>query len=131
VLIVNVNIAWYNGFVKKENSYIRFVILIAIAYLLFVVGKTLYQSYQVRKQIDNMEVSITKLQQTNRELSEKLLYYQSPSYAERIARERLGLQKPGEEVIVILPEKVAKVEEKDPYDKLSNQQKWWNFFFNS
>jgi len=129
VLIVNVKIACYNIQVNTEKTWIRIVILLVIAYLLFVVGKTLYQSYQVRKEITSLENDIVEMRANNKDLSEKILYYQSPSYQERIARERLGLQKPGESVIVILPEPKAKVVEKDPYDAIPNYQKWWNFFF--
>ncbi len=129
VLIVNAIIPWYNGFMEKNNSYIRLVIVVALAYLFFVVGKTLYQSYQVRKEINGLKVEIENMRLSNKDLSEKILYYQSPSYQEKIARERLGLQKPGEKVIVILPEESKKVAEKDPYDKLTGPEKWWQFFF--
>ena len=114
---------------NKDNYLIRTVIAFAIVYLLFVVGKTLYQSYQVRQGINNLKADIEKSGILNRDLAEKIIYYQSPSYQERIARERLGLQKPGEKVIVILPEDAKKIAEKDPYDKLSGPEKWWKFFF--
>ena len=116
---------------KTESTWIRFLVLLVVAYLLFVVGKTLYQSYQVRHEIDLMAAEIGTLKESNRQLAANILYYQSDSYKERIARERLGLQKPGEKVIVILPEQKQNVAEKDPYTKLSNPQKWWQFFFKS
>jgi cell division protein FtsB len=116
---------------KKNNSYLRIIIGLAILYLLYIVGKTLYQSYQVHKEVEDLKVSITELQQSNKDLGEKILYYQSPSYQEKIARERMGLQKPGEKVIVILPESKNQVAEKDPDQGLPNYEKWWKFFFNS
>jgi len=129
VLVVNVILAWYNVFMNKDNFLVRIIIAIAIVYLLFVVGKTLYQSYQVRQEINGLKTEIETMRLTNKDLSEKIIYYQSPSYQEKVARERLGLQKPGEKVIVILPEDAKKVAEKDPYDKLSGPEKWWKFFF--
>ena len=114
---------------NKDGSLIRIVIALAIVYLLFVVGKTLYQSYQVRQQINELKNQITEMQANDKQLSEDILYYQSSSYQERIARERLGLQKPGEKVIVILPEDAKKIAEKDPYTQLSGPEKWWKFFF--
>ena len=102
---------------------------VVILYLLYVVGKTLYQSYQVRRNVTNLETAIIEMQTSNKELSEKIIYYQSASYRERIARERMGLMKPGEEVIVILPEAKPKVVETNPEDNLPNYQKWYNFFF--
>ncbi len=131
MLIVNEILACYNVNMNKDNFLIRIVIAVAILYLLFVVGKTLYQSYQVRQEINGLKNEIETMRLANKDLSEKIIYYQSSSYQERIARERLGLQKPGEKVIVILPEDTKKVAEKDPYDKLSGPEKWLKFFFKS
>jgi len=116
---------------KKESGYFRVLVGVVILYLLYVVGKTLYQSYQVRREVENLKNSITTMQESNKELSDKIIYYQSASYREKIARERMGLQKPGEEVIVILPEEKPKTVEKDADDGLPNYTKWWNFFFKS
>ena len=129
MLVVNVKIACYNIKVNTDKTWIRIIILLVIAYLLFVVGKTLYQSYQVRREITGLQNDIINMKAANKDLSEQILYYQSSSYQEKIARERLGLQKPGEQVIVILPEPKPKIVEKDPYDSIPNYQKWWNFFF--
>lgn len=114
---------------KKDQRYLRVIAGLVVLYLLYIVGKTLYQSYLVRKEVDNLKLSVIELQQTNKQLSERIVYYQSSSYRERIARERMGLMKPGEEVIVILPEEKPKTAEKDADDGLPNYQKWWNFFF--
>jgi cell division protein FtsB len=116
---------------KKDKSLFRIVAALVILYLLYVVGKTLYQGYQVRQEVENLKISIGKLSETNRDLSSKIIYYQSASYREKIARERMGLQKPGEEVIVILPEAKPKTIEENADDGLPNYQKWWNFFFQS
>jgi len=117
--------------VKKEQGYFRVLVGLVILYLLYVVGKTLYQSYLVRQEVDNLQKSITEMQASNKELSEKIIYYQSASYREKIARERMGLQKPGEEVIVILPEEKPKIVEEDADAALPNYEKWWKFFFQS
>jgi cell division protein FtsB len=116
---------------KKEPGYFRALVGLTILYLLYVVGKTLYQSYLVRKEVEGLKVSIVQMQESNKELSEKIIYYQSSSYRERIARERMGLMKPGEQVIVILPEAKSKTVEADPEDALPNYEKWFNFFFKS
>jgi cell division protein FtsL len=130
-LIVNVNLLCYNVIMKKNNGYLRVIIGLVVLYLLYVVGRTLYQSYQVRKELDDLQVSITQLQQSNKDLGDEIVYYQSSSYQEKIARERLGLQMPGEQVIVILPEQTKQVVTKDPDENLPNYQKWWKFFFKS
>ena len=103
--------------------------LILIAYLLFSVGKTFYQSWVVSKEVDDLKNQISELKESNELYASKLLYYQSPSYRERIARERFGLQKPGEEVVVVVPEEKPKIVEEKSTIKLTNPQKWWEYFF--
>jgi cell division protein FtsB len=98
-------------------------------YLVFLVGKMFYQSYEVNKEIDAIAGEIQKTKETNRELTEKIIYYKSGSYKERIARERLGMQKPGEEVIVILPEEKRPEDENAENNKTPNYIKWWKYFF--
>jgi cell division protein FtsB len=116
---------------KKKQGFLRVIAGVVALYLLYAVGKTLYQSYLVRKEVEDLKISIAEMQQSNKELSEKIIYYQSPSYQEKIARERMGMQKPGEQVIVILPEERPKEVNEDPDAGLPNYQKWWNFFFKS
>jgi cell division protein FtsL len=113
----------------KKNLWKPLLILLALFYLLFSVGRVVYQSYSVNKEISSLKTTIDDLRKSNKQLSEQILYYQSPSYREKIARERMGLQKPGEEVMVILPEEKPKEVTNDPDAKFSNPQKWWNFFF--
>lgn len=114
----------------KENKRFAYIIwFLVVIGLFYVVGKTFYQSYLVQKEVDNLKVTIVEMEQSNKELAEKIIYYQSPSYREKIARERMGLMKPGEEVVVILPEEKPKVVEADPEAGIPNYQKWWNFFF--
>ena len=103
--------------------------IVLITYLLFSVGKTLYQSWTVSKEVASLNKQITELGKSNDDYKSKLLYYQSPSYREKIARERFGLQKPGEEVMVIVSEEKPKAIEEKPIKKLTNYQKWWEYFF--
>ncbi len=89
----------------------------------------MYQSWKVNKEVENLRNQIKELKEANQEYTQKLIYYQSPSYREKIARERFGLQKPGEEVVVIVPEEKPKSEEVKEEDKKTNPEKWWDYFF--
>lgn len=112
-----------------NNLWTKIFIIGLILYLFFAVGRVVYQSYTVNKQITGLKTEIENLRDANKQYEEKLLYYKSPSYREKIARERLGLQKPGEEVIVIVPEAKPKTTEEKSDDKVPNYRKWWNYFF--
>ena len=131
VLLVNVNLALvcYNRDMKKNRLLLSLLIIGGVLFILYAVGNTVYENYQIQQEILGLKNDIANLAQGNKDLSAQILYYQSPSYQERIAREKLNLQKPGEKVIVIMPEAKAKAVKEDPYVKLTNPQKWWLFFF--
>lgn len=121
---------------NKESGFLKSRIFIAIGIifgLLIIVasGKGIIRRLQVEKEIKNLQEEIKKLENKNTELQALIEYFQTESYAERQAREKLNLQKGGERAVIIsentseeLPlEKDKKTEEK------SNLKKWWDFFF--
>ena len=118
----------YNNFMSSKIIG-RILIFAAIAFLLFSLGKNLYQNWKINQEVDVLKTEISDLRKANNEFAKELLYYQSQSYREKIARERFGLQKPGEEVVVIVPEARPTVVEEKPVDKSTNYLKWWNYFF--
>lgn len=113
----------------ESKVWSKILILFFFVYIVFSVSKVLYQNYKVNKEVAAMKSEIEELQKSNKEYAAKILYYQSPSYREKIARERLGLQKEGEEVVVILPEERPKETGDKETDNRKNYQKWWDFFF--
>lgn len=122
-------------FIKKIFSSKLFLLAIFVLaiFLVLAAGKAFLKRYQVDKEIKKLETEISKLGESNRQLSDLLQYLNTDFFAEREARLKLGLQKPGEKVVVI-PDKgssMANSSEKE-YNKkeLSNPQKWWRYFFN-
>ncbi len=107
----------------------RLLIFAVIAFLLFSLGKNLYQNWKINQEVALLKTEISDLRIANSKFSNDLLYYQSQSYQEKIARERFGLQKPGEEVVVIVPEARPTVVEEKTVDKSPNYLKWWHYFF--
>jgi cell division protein FtsB len=107
----------------------KILIAFIVSWLFFLVGKTLYENWRVNKEVVALQQTIEETEQANREMKARIKYYQSDDYKEKIARERFGLQKPGEEVVIIVPEnKPAEVEEVKKDDR-TNYQKWWDYFF--
>ncbi len=121
----------------KKFLQTRIGIVIGIAlifYMFFIVGKTAYKNYQVSKQIEDLKKEIQNLEDENQEMRSKIVYYQTESFKEREARQKLGLQKPGEKVISvpssnITPEPEEEKEEIKPSSEPNNFILWWNFFF--
>lgn len=80
-------------------------------------------------QIRNLQEEIQVLEEKNQELKAGISQISSQSYLEKVARESLGLKKPGEEVTVVLPppeeEKEVKEEEKGIWERFLEKLKFW------
>lgn len=95
------------------------------------------KNYELQKRADKLEAEIANLENDKQQLSYKILYYKTDNYKEKLAREKLGLQLPGESV-VIMPasqqsagksETVAKAGGTIPTP--SNFEQWLDFLFGS
>lgn len=59
--------------------------------------------WKIRREIRQVEEEIAQVEQRNAQLREELEYLQSDEYIEKVAREELGLVKPGETAIFVAP----------------------------
>jgi len=114
------------GFKSKVYKVGGVLLFIYLAYAVFKIGYQNWQFNNIAKQL-HQEISI--LETENNNLKNKILYYQTDAYKERVARERLGYKKPGEEVLAIIPSKEAEEKKEEPTPEASNPKKWWDFFF--
>ena len=67
---------------------------------MFSFGQVYYKTYQLMDTKAMLAQQLQLLQQENRILADKYDLMQSDSYIEKLAREDLGLVKPGETVVV-------------------------------
>lgn len=108
--------------------------LILVIYLLNTLTVSVYKGYQIDQVIKEFEAENARIAAENKQKSEDYDYFTSQNYIEKIAKQNLGLVKPGEEVIILPPAKAIAGENKtnsldiDLID-LNNRQKWWLFFF--
>jgi cell division protein FtsB len=103
---------------------------VVVIYLAVILGQTIASNYHLQKQIDALNTQISDLSIQNDELNYNLQYYATSSYQEKAARTNLGLQKPGENVIILPnPSNVAAqnaVKAAKPKPK-SNFAQWLDF----
>lgn len=59
------------------------------------------KNYELQSRADKLNAQIAQLENDNQQLGYKILYYKTDSYKEKLAREKLGLQLPGESVVII------------------------------
>lgn len=95
-------------------------------------GRNFLKRYQINREVENLKAAIAKEEAANRELAGLIEYLGTDFFAEEEGRLKLGLQKPGEQVVVV-PEMsgtLARLAEKEYNEKEpSNPRKWWNYFF--
>ncbi len=72
-----------------------------ILYLVVVLGQTVKRNYDLGHQVETMRTQITLLEEQKAQLSYGIQYYNTEAYRDREARSKLGLQLPGENVVII------------------------------
>jgi len=74
-----------------------------VVYFLFIFAGSRFRAEQVNSQRSQLQDEISSMQTRYDQLQTLEQYLQSDEYVEKVAREQLGLVKPGETGIVILP----------------------------
>lgn len=90
----------------------------------------------IEKEIEGLKKEAEKIEKENRNLTEKIAYFETQDFREKEAKEKLNFQKEGESVAVIKPSPSQAIveNEKPPVvasseSEISNGQKWWRYFF--
>jgi cell division protein DivIC len=115
--------------VKAKVFYLAIIVLGLGAS--FGLAQNLYNSYQNSQLLQNAREKLERLRIENSTLKESVKEAENPNFIEKEARERLGLVKPGE-VVVILPEKsstsaAVSTTANDLQRPIWKQ--WWGLFF--
>ncbi|MHB8172485.1 MAG: FtsB family cell division protein [Thermincolia bacterium] len=83
----------------KKTPLLRIITLMVVGYLFFAFGSQFLKLNQMDQEVANIKEQINSLEGKNRETKNEIRQLKSDTYVERIAREKLGLVKPGETVI--------------------------------
>jgi len=136
--------------IKEKKSFLqglfqsKFVLVFEVLVLVLIsaaLTKEMVRRYQIHSEIERLQEEVASLEKSNNDLNSLIAQLNSESYKEEQARLKLGLQKPGESVVVVLGEStdgsssfsgqtVAALQPiNDTSEKISNPQRWWNYFF--
>lgn len=124
---------------KKKFSFVVVFFIIGIAGALFISSnafKEAYRSRTIEKEVERLKKEAEKVQNENKQLADRIAYFETPEFQERVAKEKLNLQK-NDETVVVVKEAAQQEEQKnendfvvaDENDSIPNYIKWWNFFF--
>lgn len=114
---------------RRGNTWVKYVWLGIILYMGFTAGRLAYRNYQFNLEEAKLEQEIAALELEIQDLNNKIVYYQSYSYKEKMLRAKQNLQKPGEKVVVVTPDPKATSEEESVVDRRTPPQRWWDYFF--
>ena len=120
--------------VKKRRRIILVVLVVGV-YFIVALWRNLGDFSGLDGRVSEVEDEVSELRRENEELKRLSEKTTSDEFVEQEIRDKLGLVKPGEKV-VILPEEYIDdsggfVESSEPSEvkELENWKKWWNLFF--
>lgn len=124
-------------FQSFTNNLVRFLLVLVILYILFNLGRSIFQNYQVNEKINRINTDIADLQKQKQALLNQNLYYQTDTFKEIEARKKLGLKREGE-TMVIVPENQQQDNQNSPngssnktksssWEFAPNYLKWWQY----
>ena len=87
---------------------------------------------EVKREVSALQTDIERLRAKNEELKKSIDYFNTPEFKEHELRLRLGLQKPGEQVVIIpnLPNALNTTPTGNLFapNPINNWQRWFNYF---
>ncbi|MDO9231767.1 MAG: septum formation initiator family protein [bacterium] len=130
---------------KDSNSSWKIGSVIFLAIIIFgFLSFSLYKEFSKKKMVENeieaLKEQAEKIKQENMSLEERIAYLGSQDYQKIQAKDKLDLQDPNENVVVITQDldiPTQKTEESNTsnnvqhnysQEKTSNFLKWWNYF---
>lgn len=127
---------FFKRFVETFERYIPmsfsgFIIFLFVLYLFFIVGRSILVNYNSNQDLEAEALKIASLEDEITLMKNQINYYQTSSFKEKQAREKLGYKAPGESVIS-LPldreeDKIIDAELGEVKIKTPNYSLWWSY----
>ena len=119
----------FKNFLKTRLA--TWLLAIVLGFVMFITGRILVEQYRVNQQISKLKTQAEKIKKDSEQLSSLIQYFNSPSYEEKQAREKLNLKKDGEYVIGLPSASDSADLTQTAQTSDSNMKKWFNYFFHN
>jgi cell division protein FtsB len=127
---------------EKKHSILSKIFLffgvVALIFIAVAIYKEAYKKRQIQNQIGELQREAEQISRENALTQEKIAYLESQDYKEKEAKDKLNLQSPDENVVIVEQGVVNKEAQKENdsfqapvplAQQVSNPLKWWNYFF--
>lgn len=113
---------------------VRFIVIVVSIVIVINLSRSIWDLWRRRDVLGERQEVLRRVEEENKRLQSELEYAQSPEFVEQEARNRLGLGREGEEIVLIRP--ITKSDQSDQSkstdkqeENLPNWKKWWRLFF--
>lgn len=116
--------------ILRPKLIIGVTVIVALTVLLSL-AQEMNRRFQIQREVRRLETEVADMQRTITQLENLNQYFRTDDYQERLAREKLNYQAPGEKVVLIPDEaRVMETEAEQATERvLPIVEKWWRIFF--
>jgi len=107
---------------------VRWIIIVICAYLIVTTLRSMVDLWGARDKLTRRQQALAALQIQRDDLLRQQNRVNSPGFLEKVARDQLGMSKPGEQVVIIPAEFLAQGPTASP-DGTPNWKKWVRLLF--
>ena len=111
-----------------KNSLFRLVVTIVSLIIIISLSRSVYSLWKKKDILKDTQDALVKLEIEQQDLQKKLEESQNPAFIEQMARDKLGMIKEGEK-IVLVPKKENSEQKAEDQTNLPNWKQWWKLFF--
>ncbi len=124
-----------NSIFKKifSSKPLTYLLVLLLLFAFISLGREINRQINLRGELVRLEGQAISLETENQRLLDELEKIQTDFFKEKAAREKMGLRKPGERMIVIVPSDNLEQEKESNLKyfgkKIYNFRAWWDQFF--
>ena len=85
----------------NRRNLVNLVALAIIIYLAVITMQVISKNFKLQQEVDSLNDEIEFLTLKNQELEYQIAYFGTDSFADKEARDKLGLRAPGEQVVIL------------------------------
>lgn len=111
-----------------KNSWISGIVMLLSIILSVRAVATIIDLRARKYTVTERKEAVEKVKKENELLQKQLEAIKSDEYVEKIARDKLGMVKEGE-AIVLLPDEAKGASKKEEREDRTHWQQWWGLFF--